>query len=185
MKEVLVLKELKQIKSVSHAYRIRILEAFKEKSATAKQVSDILGEPHAKVNYHIKALAKTGILELVEEIVKCGVVEKYYLPVAKTFVIDSGVMKSTDIKVVQTINEASNSLFDVITKEFYASLESPNKKFTNKLLHKTDIYLTEEEAQDLHSKLEELILEFLKDKDCEVRNTSKYFASTLLIPCEN
>lgn len=185
MKEVLVLKDLKQIKSISQDYRIRILETFKEQPATAKRVSDILGEPHAKVNYHIKALAKVGILELVEENVKLGIVEKYYLPVAKAFVIDSGVMNSSDKTVVASINQASHALFERIYKEFYASLEAPDKEFPNKLIHKTDVYLTEEDAKVLHMKLEEVIKEFLKDKEKPVANTSKYFASALLIPCED
>jgi len=184
MKEVLVLKDLKQIKAISQDYRIGILEAYNDEPATAKQISDKLGEPHAKVNYHIKALAKVGILELVEESVKLGIIEKYYLPVAKAFVIDSAAMKSSDKNVVASINQASHALFERISKEFYASLEQPEKELPNKLLHKTDFYLTEEEAKDLHVKLEDVIVEFLKGKDTQVEGTNKYFTSALIIPCD-
>ena len=183
MKEVLVLKDLKQIKAISQDYRIRILEAYNEEPATAKQISDKLGEPHAKVNYHIKALAKVGILELVEESVKLGIVEKYYLPVAKAFVIDSGAMKSSDNHVVASINQASHALFERISKEFYASLEGAEKNLPNKLLHRTDIYLTEEEAKELHTQMEEVIVTFLKDREPKPDAANRYFASALLIPC--
>lgn len=183
MKEVLVLKDLKQIKAISQDYRIRILEAFNEEPATAKQISDRLGEPHAKVNYHMKALANVGVLELVEESNRLGIVEKFYLPVAKAFVIDSGAMKSTSKHVVASINQASHALFERISKEFYASLETTNQQLPNKLLHKTDVYLTEEEAKTLHTKLEKVVVDFLKDKECKGEGKNKYFASALLIPC--
>jgi len=77
--EVLVVKSLEQIKALSSPYRIKIIEAFENKPASAKDISKKLGEPHGRVNYHIKTLAGVGILKLVEVQVKQGVVEKYYI----------------------------------------------------------------------------------------------------------
>lgn len=184
MKEVVVLKDLTQIKAISQDYRIRILESYNDMPATTKQISDRIGEPHGKVNYHIKALAKVGILELVEESTRIGIVEKFYQPIAKTFMIDSSVMKKTDTKVVKSINQASYALFERISKEFYEASEILVKNRSNKLMHKTDVYLTEEEANELHNKLENVVVNFLKDKDQNTEGREKYFISTLLINCE-
>ena len=52
----------------------------------------MLDEPHAKINYHIKTLYKVGILELVEEKIKSGIVEKYYYPKAKNIFIDKNII---------------------------------------------------------------------------------------------
>ena len=92
MREVLVLRDLECIKAIAHPRRIDILKIFDEIPLSAKQLSQLLDEPHAKINYHIKTLYKVGILELVEEKIKSGIVEKYYYPSAKNIVIDKKVL---------------------------------------------------------------------------------------------
>ncbi|OJT81483.1 transcriptional regulator, partial [Clostridioides difficile] len=54
MKEVLVLRDLECIKAIAHPRRIDILKAFDKSPLSAKQLSQLLEEPHAKINYHIK-----------------------------------------------------------------------------------------------------------------------------------
>ena len=96
MKDVIVLKELEQIKAISQQYRLDIIEAFDSKPKTAKQIAEMLDEPHGRVNYHIKILEKVGIIELVQEVTKYGVVEKYYCPVAYKIIIDSSAVTLDD-----------------------------------------------------------------------------------------
>ncbi|MFI3209859.1 MAG: helix-turn-helix domain-containing protein [Peptostreptococcaceae bacterium] len=97
MQEVLVVKELESIKALTHQRRIDILNIFEEKSLSAKQISILLDEPHAKVNYHVKTLYKHGILSLVEEKIKSGIIEKYYYPSNKNIKIDRQIINSDDI----------------------------------------------------------------------------------------
>ena len=78
MKEVLVLRDLDCIKAIAHPRRVDILKTFDKDPLSAKQLSEILDEPHAKINYHIKTLYNVGILELVEENIKSGIVWKLY-----------------------------------------------------------------------------------------------------------
>ncbi len=185
MKEVLVLSDLEQIKAISHPYRIEIVEAFEDLPATAKQIADRLGEPHAKVNYHIKTLLKVGILELVEEKIKLGIVEKYYLPSAKMFVIDKSILNSSENgNVIESINQALISIFENISKDFYKSIEyMGQKQQANKILHYNDYYLTEDEVQELQDKLKVVMKDYLKDKkDKDRNNTKKYSISSLIIP---
>ncbi len=171
MKDVLVLRDLQQIKAISHPYRIEILEAFEDSAATAKQIADKLGEPHAKVNYHIKTLLKVDILELVEEKVKLGIVEKYYMPAARTFVIDRNILNTIEKNVAESINQASISIFENISKDFY------------KMLHYNDYYLTLDEVKELHDKLKSVMQEFLQGKkDKNRENAKKYSISSLIIP---
>ena len=91
MKEVLVLRDLDCIKAIAHPRRVDILKTFNKEPLSAKQLSEILDEPHAKINYHIKTLYNVGILELVEEKIKSGIVEKYYYPTANNIVISRNV----------------------------------------------------------------------------------------------
>jgi len=184
MKDVLVLRDLEQIKAISHPYRIEIIESFEDAPATAKQIADKMGEPHAKVNYHLKTLLKVGILDLVEEKVKLGIVEKYYLPAAKTFVLDRNIMNATEKTVLDSINQALLSIFENISKDFYKSVETADEKeHPKKILHYNDYYLTLEEVFELQDKMKDVLQEYLKDKKDKTRpNVKKYSISTLMIP---
>lgn len=185
MKDILVLRELDQIKAISHPYRIEIIECFdEEQAATAKQIADKLGEPHAKINYHIKTLQKVGILELVDERVKSGIIEKYYLPAAKTFVIDKSIMNSGDKKVIESLNQASMSIFENISNDFYKALENANEKeHPKQMLHFNDYYFTVEETEELKELINNTIEDFVKDKKDKSREGTKgYSISALIIP---
>lgn len=181
MKEVLVLRELEQIKAISQGYRISILEAFNNKPATAKQISDHLGEPHAKINYHIKTLVKVGILELVEENIKLGIVEKYYCPVARDFVVDSSSF-STNERDRATFEKASVALFELMAKDFYDNVEYMGEKPPKKFYRHPDIYMTKEESEFLNDEINNMIKAFIEDKRETKENTFKYSVSTLMIP---
>lgn len=184
MKDILVLRELDQIKAISHPYRLEIIECFEEdQPATAKQIADRMGEPHAKVNYHIKTLQKVGILELVDEKVKSGIIEKYYRPAAKTFVIDRSIMNTSEKGVMESIHQASISIFENISNDFYRVVEVANDQEYVKMLHYHDYYLTLEEREELHRLLEITIENFVNDKKDKTREGTKaYSISTLVIP---
>lgn len=92
MKEVLVLRDLECIKAIAHPRRIDILKAFDKSPLSAKQLSQLLEEPHAKINYHIKMLYKVGILELVEEKNKVGDCGKVLLSKCKNVVIGNRIL---------------------------------------------------------------------------------------------
>lgn len=184
MRDILVLRDLDQIKAISHPYRIEILEAFEEAPSTAKQIADKLGEPHAKVNYHIKTLLKVGIIELFEEKVKLGIVEKYYLPMARMFMIDRNILNCGEKNIIESLNQASISIFENISKDFYRAVEiADEKEHPKKILHYNDYYLTKEEVLEFQDNLKEFMQDFLKDKKNKDRkNTKKYSISSLVIP---
>ncbi|MBN2261247.1 MAG: helix-turn-helix transcriptional regulator [Clostridiales bacterium] len=181
MKDLMILRDLEQIKAISQEYRITILEAFNYEPATAKIISEKLGEPHAKINYHIKTLVRVGILELVEEQVKLGIVEKYYCPVAKDYIVDSSSLTSSE-KSVKTIEKVSIAFFEHIAKDFYNNVEVGGNNPPKKINHLQDIYLTPLEAEELNNRINSTIQEFLLDKHNPRKDADKYSVSTLLIP---
>lgn len=189
MKEILVVDDLAMLKALSNSYRIRIIDAFEGKPATAKQISMKLGEPHSKVNYHIKALAKVGIIDLVEEVPKYGVIEKYYMPVAKTFVLDSKTVQGDDV-VSDSMNKAVAALFERISKDFYQAMQNRNnfpkgeapQRFVN---YNGDYYLTQKEANELNDKVNDLISKFLSDKSQRREDTIRYSAATVIVPLDS
>lgn len=182
--EILVVNSLEQIKALSSPYRIKVIEAFDNKSASAKEISKRLGEPHGRVNYHIKMLAKVGILKLVNVKVRQGVVEKFFMPVAESIVLDSSLINPDDVKMKDSFGKATVAVFEKISKEFYASVN--NKAVTNarKINYEYELFLTAEEAETLNIQLQEVISRFLCDKK-EVRSgTSPYFIANMIVPID-
>jgi len=176
VKDILVLRDIEEIKAVSHPYRLEIMEAFDNEPLSAKQLSEILGEPHAKVNYHIKTLLAAGILELVEERVKSGIIEKYYLPKAKMVVIDKSIlnksMENNDSEVTQTLNQASISLFEKVSGDFFRAAENMEIHSKHIIMH-NEYYLAEDEAKELMEtfsmKLKEIMAARQKTEDKKLR----------------
>jgi len=181
LKEVMVLRELQQIKAISQEYRIAVIEAFDHRPATAKMIADRLKEPHAKINYHIKTLLKVGILELIEEHVNSGVVEKFYAPVAQDYVVDSSVL-STSETTIRTIEKASIALFEHIAKDFYQNVEEGGNFPPKKINHRQDVFLTPEEAGELNRMVNEIIRDYIEEKYEARENTQRYSIASLFIP---
>lgn len=162
MNEVFVVKDLEQIKALSSPYRISIIEAFNGEEATAKHISSKIGEPHSKVNYHIKLLAKVGLLKLVKESPKYGVIEKYYQPIAKSFVIDSKVTNSSD-----EVDKFKSAIFDRISKDFIENTRNPEINLASKITYDSNIYMTRDEIQEINKKISALLAPYHNQEDKE------------------
>ncbi len=152
MNEVFVVKELEQIKALSSPYRISIVEAFNGEEATAKHISTKIGEPHSKVNYHIKLLAKVGLLQLVKESPKYGVIEKYYQPIAKSFIIDSKITNN-----MSEVDKFKSAVFDRISKDFIENSRNEAVELSSKITYDGNIYLTVDEIKELNDKIAGLL----------------------------
>jgi hypothetical protein len=182
VKDILVMEDLDQIKCISQPYRINILEAFEDQPGTAKQISERLGEPHAKVNYHLKEMLKHNILDLVEEVVKLGIVEKYYLPVAKRFVVHSSLMKITDEQAIDSVNQYRLMIFDTTSQAFYKALEmkAVSSTFRMNMLH--DIYLTDEDVAMLQQQIGDVMRPFEELRKENDPGAKRYVATNLIVP---
>jgi DNA-binding transcriptional ArsR family regulator len=89
MLEQYTISDIKQLKALSHASRVKILSSLAEKPMTAKQLADLFGEEPAKTSYHVKQLLKVGLVELkFTRETQNGIVEKYYQAIAKEFATD-------------------------------------------------------------------------------------------------
>ncbi|MEX2462556.1 MAG: helix-turn-helix domain-containing protein [Paenibacillaceae bacterium] len=85
-KNIYEITSFKQAKVISNKFRMKILHIFDDElPRTSKQLADLLGLPASKVHYHVRELAKVGLLELNKTHEKGGIIEKYYLPIAKGY----------------------------------------------------------------------------------------------------
>jgi DNA-binding transcriptional ArsR family regulator len=80
-----IVDDARQIKAFSDPLRIRVLNVLSDREATNQQIAEALGQPQAKVLYHVRFLLDVGLIRLVDERVKGGNVEKYYRATARLF----------------------------------------------------------------------------------------------------
>ena len=171
MKEVLVLRDLDCIKAIAHPRRVDILKTFNKEPLSAKQLSEILDEPHAKINYHIKTLYNVGILQLVEEKIKSGIVEKYYYPTANNIVISRKII---DYSLGQELDEdyVSISDFEDTIESFYDAAESGTLN-GDSILECGNVLLTGDEIAELRSTLQVKLDEIISKRDNSERENEK------------
>ena len=77
-----------RIKALAHPMRTRILGMLDERVASPRQLSDELGVPVQNVNYHVRELAKLGLIKLVRETQRRGAIDHHYQAVAAPRVSD-------------------------------------------------------------------------------------------------
>lgn len=178
MKEVLVLRDLECIKAIAHPRRIDILKTFDKSPLSAKQLSQLLDEPHAKINYHIKTLYKVGILELVEEKIKSGIVEKYYYPSAKNIVVGQKILNFS----LTDEEQLSISKFENMSELFYSAAEG-NRLLDESIVEYQNISLMESELIELNNAIKIKIQEIVDSRNTD-ENEIGYSISVLAIPVE-
>ena len=179
MKEVLVLRDLECIKAIAHPRRIDILKTFHKSPLSAKQLSQLLDEPHAKINYHIKTLYKVGILELVEEKIKSGIVEKYYYPKAKNIVVGKKVLNFS-LNTKEEQEELCISRFESMSELFYSAAEE-ERLLDESIVDYHQVSLTQSEIQELNNTIKSKLEEILKSREYDESN-EKYDIALLTIP---
>lgn len=74
----LVLDRPEQLKALADDTRARILRILQTRSASAKELADLLEMTHGKVGHHIKVLRDAGMIEVVEERKVRAMTEKLY-----------------------------------------------------------------------------------------------------------
>jgi len=92
------LRSLKQINTVSNPRRLDILRQLMVKPSTVSQIGRQLDEFPAAIRYHIKKLEAAGLVELSEVRDSPGFTEKYYSTKADALFIQRTILPITDQK---------------------------------------------------------------------------------------
>jgi len=155
--EVYYIEKLEQLKVISDPFRIKILWELDDEAKTGKMLADSLGLPPSKMRYHLTELQKAGLIVIEKTEVKNGIVQKFFRPIAKMISLE---------KILPAINGGTlpaNALIENAiqsiekTKLILRKWESTDHLNPNNLLQSFEtLSMTEEEFQDLKSKLREL-----------------------------
>jgi DNA-binding transcriptional ArsR family regulator len=71
------------VKAIAHPLRVRILGILDQRTATPRQIADEIEHPLPLVSYHVRQLAKLGLIKLVETRPVRGTIEHHYRAVAR------------------------------------------------------------------------------------------------------
>ena len=77
-----------QFKAVADPLRGRIIQVLRTQPATAKQLADLLGSTPGAVGHHLQVLEAAGLVRVVARRLVHGIVAKYYVRTALTFLFD-------------------------------------------------------------------------------------------------
>jgi len=92
---VLSIRDTDAVQVLAHPIRIKVLEALRE-PASAAGIARLIDLPRQKVNYHLKELARVGLVRHAGERRKGNFVEQLYQSVAKRLVISPALTWDAD-----------------------------------------------------------------------------------------
>lgn len=119
MREEMILNSVEQMRALGHPLRNRALYLLVEKQYTNKQLASVLGEPPSRVHFHLRELLKAGLIEIVDQQLKGGIMEKYYRAVSRSLRLgsDLGALSKFD-ELAETMLLTARDEFEAATK-FY------------------------------------------------------------------
>src|SRR3954452_24894891 len=90
MKKITTLDDPRDVKALSHPLRVRILAILEERTASPVQLADQLGASLGVVSYHVRTLARLGLVKLVRPTPVRGAVEHQYRAKPRPPIADEG-----------------------------------------------------------------------------------------------
>ncbi|GAK12022.1 transcriptional regulator, ArsR family [Geomicrobium sp. JCM 19039] len=92
MKDVFIMTKYAQLKAVSDPFRGHLLTHFGIEPITGQQLAEKLDLSRSKIHYHLNELEKNGIIHIVKREEKNGILQKFYQPVASSFLVDEQLL---------------------------------------------------------------------------------------------
>jgi len=133
MRDEFVLETPEQIRALAHPLRQRVLGLLTNAPYTNKQLADLLQVSPPRLHFHVRELQAAGLIEIVSQQPKGGVIEKYYRAVARVVRLapqtketarDQGLLESTLEALRQEYIRAS---------AFYEG-QAPDMRFAHELV---------------------------------------------------
>ncbi len=106
--------ELEPAGALLNPLRLEILAGARE-PASATEIAGRLGEPRQKVNYHVRRLARAGLLVAAEQRRKGNLIEQRYVATARSYVLTPGVIAPLSAGSESSADEQSASRLLALT----------------------------------------------------------------------
>jgi DNA-binding transcriptional ArsR family regulator len=119
MMQITEIDDPRLVKGLAHPLRIQILRVLENRVASPSEIAEEIGAPLGNVSYHVRFLARVGLIELKSTKPRRGAVEHYYRAIGRVRVTDkawsqvpdvvkSGLMSATLDQVGRAIGAAAS-----------------------------------------------------------------------------
>lgn len=88
MKQITEIDDPRLVKGLAHPLRVQILRVLENRVASPSEIAEELHAPLGNVSYHVRFLARVGLIELARTRPRRGAVEHYYRSVGRVRVTD-------------------------------------------------------------------------------------------------
>src|SRR3984885_117181 len=88
MMQITEIDDPRLVKGLAHPLRIHILRVLESRVASPSEIAEEIGAPLGNVSYHVRFLARVGLIELTSTKPRRGAVEHYYRAVGRVSVTD-------------------------------------------------------------------------------------------------
>ena len=88
MKAISEIDDPRLVKALAHPLRVQILRVLENRTASPNEIANEIGAPLTNVSYHVRALARVGLIEMSDTAPRRGAVEHYYRAVGRVRVTD-------------------------------------------------------------------------------------------------
>lgn len=142
MKDIFYIENIDDLKVISDPFRIEILVSLGTIPQSGQELAEKMNVSRSKVHYHLKELEKHGFIEVVKQNIVNGIVQKFYLPVAKAFVPDINIFSDVffnEFKEILIKKEKISSF----KEDIYDVIEKYSEKEEKKNTKKVNIYIKE------------------------------------------
>jgi DNA-binding transcriptional ArsR family regulator len=106
MKPITTIEDPRLVKALAHPLRVQILALLDRRTSSPKDIASEVGAKLGNVSYHVRALERLGLLELVRTAPRRGAVEHFYRATERPTISDSAWAQVPDIVKRATISAA-------------------------------------------------------------------------------
>jgi DNA-binding transcriptional ArsR family regulator len=97
MMQITEIDDPRLVKGLAHPLRIHILRVLETRVASPSEIAEEIGAPLGNVSYHVRFLARVGLIELTSTKPRRGAVEHYYRAVGRVSVTDQAWAQVPDV----------------------------------------------------------------------------------------
>jgi DNA-binding transcriptional ArsR family regulator len=88
VKQITEINDPRLVKGLAHPLRVQILRVLQGRIASPSEIAEEIDAPLGNVSYHVRFLARVGLIELASTKPRRGAVEHYYRAVGRVRITD-------------------------------------------------------------------------------------------------
>ena len=164
--DVITIGNLETLRMLADPLRMRVMSAFADRPdtpVTVKQLAAQLDVRPTRLYYHVNLLEEHGLIRVASSRVVSGIIEKSYVPAARSITIDRELLKVSAAGREATAASIT-ALMQATANEIALSLESAAGQTAaeKRQMHigKAGAHLAPEAHAEFFKRLEELLEEF-------------------------